>query len=341
MHKEISAIVPLVLISAALFAAPASSPKVAVFVPGVVSGSPIYEQLVAGAKRAVAEVPGASLKVVEAGFNQAEWLGKLSALAAAGEFSLIVSSNAAIPDLCAQAAASFPAARFFVADSWLPGNKAIHTVLYNQLEQGYMVGFMAGLASSGQLSRAAPTHKAGMIVAQHYPSLDKLIAPGFEKGLKAADPGALLETRVLGNWYDATKAAELANGLFDAGAAAILSIAGGAGQGVVSAAVSKGRYALWLDDDSGYRLAPGTVIGCAVLRQERLVYERVKALLAQGGSSPLFGTADVVGVRGGYVDFASNDPSYQALPAGARKAMEEQIAKLKSGALVLPVSGLQ
>jgi riboflavin transport system substrate-binding protein len=338
MHKGISTIALLVLLAAAAAAAPAL--KVAVFVPGVVSGSPIYEQLVAGAKRAISEVPGASLKVVEAGFNQAEWLGKLSALAATGEFSLIVSSNAAIPELCVQAAASFPEARFFVADSWLPGNKSIHTVLYNQLEQGYMVGFMAGLASSGKLPKVGATHKAGLIVAQHYPSFDKLIAPGFEQGLKAADPQAQLETRVLGNWYDATKAAELANGLFEAGAAAILPIAGGAGQGVVSAAVSKSRYALWFDDDAGYRLGPGTVIGCAVLRQERLVYERVKALLAQGASSSLYGSADIVGVKGGYVDFASGDPSFQALPAAAKAALEAQLAKIKSGVLALPVSGL-
>ena len=146
-----------ILILASLMVAAAPASRVCVFVPGVVSGSPIYEQLVSGAKRAVAEVPGASLKVVEGGFNQADWLGKLSALAATGEFSLIVSSNAAIPDLCAQVAASFPSARFFVADSWLPGNKSIHTVLYNQLDQGYMVGYLAGLASAGKLPGSGPT----------------------------------------------------------------------------------------------------------------------------------------------------------------------------------------
>jgi simple sugar transport system substrate-binding protein len=202
-----------------------------------------------------------------------------------------------------------------------------------------MVGYLAGLASSGKLPGSSATHKAGIIAAQHYPSLDKLIAPGFEKGLKAADPAAILETRIIGNWYDATKASELANGLFDAGAAAILPIAGGAGQGVVSAAVSRGRYVVWFDDDSGYRLAPGTVIGCAVLRQEKLVYERVKALLAQGSRSTLYGTADIVGVKDGYVDFAANDPAYQSLPAGVRAALDEQVARLKSGALVLPASG--
>jgi simple sugar transport system substrate-binding protein len=338
MRKRIAVLCPLILAAMGAIAAPAT--KVCVFVPGVLSGSPIYEQLVAGAGRAVSELPGASLKVVEGGYDQADWLGKISALAASGGFSLIVSSNAAIPDLCAQAAASFPAARFFVADAWLPGNKSIHTVLYDQLEQGYMVGYLAGLASSGRLPRSGATHRAGIIVAQHYPSFDKLISPGFEMGLKAADPEAVLETRVLGNWYDATKASELAKGLFDAGAAAILPIAGGAGQGVVSAAAEKARYALWFDDDSGYRLAPGTVIGCAVLRQERLVYERVKALLAQGSGSPLYGRADTVGAKEGYVDFAGDDPSYRSLPASARAALEGQVAKLKSGALVLGASGL-
>jgi riboflavin transport system substrate-binding protein len=339
MRKALVCSVGMAIAALCAFAAPPRAPKVCVFVPGVESGSPGYEQMAAGARKAAAEIPGASVKVVEAGYNQSEWLGKLSAIAASGEFDLIVSSNPALPELCAQAADSFPKQRFFVSDAWLPGNPAIHTVLYNQLEQGYMVGYLAGLASSGKLGGAA-SHKAGIIVAQRYPSFDKLIEPGFLKGLKAADPAAGLETRVLGNWYDATKAAELANGLFDAGAAVILPIAGGAGQGVVSAAKAKGRRALWFDDDSGYRLSPGTVIGCAVMRQDRLVYERVRALLQAGSGSPLYGKAEVVGAKDGYVDFAGKDPAYAALPAPARAALEAEIARLKSGALAFPVSGL-
>lgn len=330
----------LVLAIFSVFVSAEKAPRICVFVPNVLSGSPTYEQMAAGAKRAIAEIPGASLKIVEAGFNQAEWLDKLSAVAATGEFDLIVSSNPSLPDLCAQVSALFPKARFFVADSWMPGNKSIHTVLYNQIEQGYIVGYLAGLAGAGKLGGAQATHKAGLVIAQHYPSLDKLIVPGFEQGLKAADPEARLETRVLGNWYDATKSSELAKGLFDAGAAAILPIAGGANQGVVSAAKAKGRYIVWFDDDSGYRIGAGAVIGCAVLRQERLVYERVKLLLAQGSSSSLYGKADIVGAREGYVDFSGDDASYRALPAAARESLEAQIAKLKSGVLAFPVSGL-
>jgi len=316
-------------------AAPAAA-KVCVFVPGVVAGSPTYEQLVSGATRAVAEIPGATIKVVEAGFDQSQWLDKLSALAASGEFSLIVSSNPAIPDLAKQVADSFPSVRFFIADGWLPGNAHIHTVLYNQFEQGYIVGYLSGLVGLSKLPGVTGSHKAGLVAAQSYPTLDRFIEPGFEKGLKDADPAAVLETRQIGNWYDATKAAELASSLFDSGSSVVLPIAGGAGQGVVSAAKSKGRYVVWFDGD-GYGLAPGTVIGCAILRQDRLVYERVKAIL-QGAQ--LFGTADVVGIKDGYVDFDGSGAAYKALPAGLRATFEARMRMLHEGRLAFPVSGL-
>jgi basic membrane lipoprotein Med (substrate-binding protein (PBP1-ABC) superfamily) len=320
-----------------LSAAAAPGPKVCVFVPGVVSGSPIYEQLVAGAKRAVAETGGASIKVVEGGFNQADWLGAIKDLAASGEFALIVSSNPSIPELCKDVALSFPKARFFIADGWLPGQSSIHTVLYNQLEQGYIIGYLAGLLGPSGAGGTKASHKAGLVIAQNYPSMDKMIAPGFEKGLKAADPEASLETRVIGNWYDATKASDLASSLFDAGVNAVLPIAGGAGQGVLSAAKARGRFALWFDGN-GYGLAPGTIVGCAVLRQEKLVYERVKALLE--GQTSLYGRADIVDMRAGYVDFDDSGAAYKALPAALRSQFEAMLARLRSGAVAFPVSGL-
>ena len=55
-------------------AVPEAKPfNIAVFVPGVIAGSPIYEQLVEGTAAAAAEHAHASVKVLEAGFNQAEW----------------------------------------------------------------------------------------------------------------------------------------------------------------------------------------------------------------------------------------------------------------------------
>ena len=308
---------------------------VAVFVPGVVSGSPIYEMLTAGARMAAESAPGTVFRVVEAGFNQAEWLDKLSALAASGDFDLIVSSNPALPELCAKVAESYPSIRFFVADAYLAGNPAVHTVLYNQLEQGYIIGYLAGLITTSSLPGANPAKKAGMVIAQTYPTLDKLIRPGFEAGLKAVDPDITLEVRTVGNWYDANRSAELAASLIKGGVDVILPIAGGAGQGVLSASKERGTYAVWFEG-RGYGLAPGTILGCAVLDQERLVRERVTALLS--GERTLFGKADVVGAAAGYIGFDPDGDAYRALPADIRSRFEKALESLRAGTPSFPIA---
>jgi len=274
---------------------------------------------------------------VEAGFNQAEWLDKLSALAASGEFDLIVTSNPALPELCAKVAESYPSIRFFVADAYLAGNPAVHTVLYNQLEQGYIAGYLAGLITTSSLPGANPAKKAGMVIAQTYPTLDKLIRPGFEAGLKAVDPAITLEVRTVGNWYDANRSAELTASLIEGGVDVILPIAGGAGQGVLSASKERGTYAVWFEG-RGYGIAPGTILGCAVLDQERLVRERVTALLS--GDRSLFGKADVVGASAGYIGFDPDGDAYRALPEDIRKRFEKALESLRAGSPSFPIAGL-
>ena len=64
--------------------AKAASFKLAVVVPGVTAGSPLYEQLVEGAGKAVDEYSNATMKVVELGFNQAEWSEKVTSIVATG-----------------------------------------------------------------------------------------------------------------------------------------------------------------------------------------------------------------------------------------------------------------
>ena len=95
--------------------------SIACFVPGVVAGSPLYELMVEGTERAVAEYDNASLKVLEAGFNQAEWTEKMTSLAATGEYNLIITSNPAMPFICAEVAKDFPNQKFLNVDAYLDG----------------------------------------------------------------------------------------------------------------------------------------------------------------------------------------------------------------------------
>jgi simple sugar transport system substrate-binding protein len=312
---------------------PANKASVAVFVPGVVTGNPIYEELVKGVMKAVSDRGnGTVYRVIEAGPNQAEWQSKLTELAASGQFDLIVSSNPAIPPMCAEALKSAPRQKFLVTDGYLDGNPNIYTVQYNQREQGYFVGYLAGLVSLAKQKPGTSHVDVGAIVAQHYDSLDKSILPGFTEGLRAAAPTGELLTRVVGNWYDASKGAELARSLYGEGVEVILPIAGGAGQGVLSAAQELHKGVVWFDT-SAYDYAPGVIIGCAIIKQEKLVSE--KTLLALQGKLA-FGKAEVVGTREGYVDFDDANPLYQkSVSAEVQAKMKEMLDAVRSGKLVL------
>jgi simple sugar transport system substrate-binding protein len=196
-----------------------------------------------------------------------------------------------------------------------------------------LAGYFAGLVTKSSMKGATAELKVGIIAAQEYPALTRQILPGYRLGCAAVDPRIRIDFRVIGNWYDAGKGADLANSMMDTGVDVILSIAGGAGQGVIKAAQQRGRYVEYFDSNA-YKLAPATIIGCAVVAQERAVYEAIQK--AMRGALPL-GSADIVDAKGGYVDFIDTDPLYiDNVTADVRAKMAEVVKKLTSGALKLP-----
>lgn len=311
--------------------------KIGVFIPGQREGSPIYDSLAAGAERFASENPGSSVRVFEAGFNQAEWQEKLTSFVGSNRFDVILTSNPSLPDLIEAIAPFFPSQKFICLDGYKTGVSALHTVLYNQTEQGYIAGYLAGLISSSALPGANPQKKAGMIIGQHYPVMDTLIAPGFEQGLKAVDPSFGLDIRVLGNWYDATKASDLAKSMIASGVDVILPICGSASQGVVKATKDLNRYLVFFDSDE-YARAPGTILGCVALKQKELAYAKL-AEFAQKATP--WGRADVVGVKEGFIELLDRHPGYaQNLPQSIRGRMSDLIAGIASGALSFPAPRL-
>ncbi len=311
--------------------------KIAVFIPGVRAGSPIYDTMAKGVEKIVAEMPGSSVKIYEAGFNQAEWEEKLTSLVATGEYDFLVTSNPSLPDLINKISPAFPKQKFICVDGQSAGNPNLYTVLYNQLEQGYVTGYLAGLISLSRLPGANADKKVGLIMGQHYPVMDKIIAPGFEQGLKAADPGFQLDSRVVGNWFDATKAADLAKSMIASGVDVILPICGSASQGVLKSVQEAGKYAVFFDGDEFAR-SPKNIMGCTVLHQEELTYVKLKAAIE--GKLP-FGKAETVGMADGYIEFLSTHPAYIAnVPADIRAKVESVIGRIKSGALSFKVPTL-
>jgi simple sugar transport system substrate-binding protein len=301
--------------------------EIAVFIPGLMAGSPIYEMLAQGVSRAAQEFNAVAVTVIEGGYNQAEWEASLTSLAAMDKYDLIVSSNPSLPALAEAVSARFPQQKFLLLDGEIEGNPAIYSMRYNQREQGYIAGYCAAL--NAQERGAA---RIGLLAGQEYPAMNEVILPAYTDGAHAVDPAFTVDFRVLGNWFDAGKAADLSTDMIRAGAAVILAVAGGGNEGVLAAAVEHNAAVVWFDTN-GYAIRPGVIVGSAVLYQERAAYEKTKLFLE--GALP-FGRAELVGLADGYVDFIEDDPHYRStVSESVRQKQAALIAKIRDGALKL------
>ncbi len=308
---------------------------IAVFIPGAVSGSPLYQKLADGVTRAAEEYPHSTVKIIEGGFNQGEWLDKVTELAASRKYELIVSSNPALPEICAKVSERVPEQKFLLFDGYLEGNDNIYTFRYNQREQAFLAGHMAGLITTAtSLAGSNEELKIGLVAGQEYPDMNDAIQPGYLEGARRVNEGIELDFRVVGNWYDAAKAQELAREMIAGGVDVVLPIAGGANQGVLKAAEDSSIYVLWYDSN-GYGKAPGTVLGSTAILQEEAAYEKTREAIE--GRIP-FGEARIVGVEEGWIRFLNEDPLYREhVPEELRARQSELVEKMKSGEISLPM----
>lgn len=301
------------------------SDKIAIFIPGVTAGSPIYEELEAGVLKAASE-KNIEVKTIEGGFNTALWPEKLKELTATGLYDLIISSNPSMPQIMADISKEFPKQKFLCLDGKIEGYNNIYTAQYKQFDQAYMAGYMAALVTLSDMPGANSDKRVGLVIAHHYPVLDQIIIPGFKKGLSDVDSEITLDIRVVGNWWDATKALELTSLMIKDGADVFLPISGGANQGVITQSQNSGKYVIHFDSN-GYNKAPGTVIGSTIIKQKELTYKLVTDYI--NGALP-FGTADEFSAKDGYIDFIEDDKLYQeSVPNSIKEEMSKVIKAIK------------
>jgi len=302
--------------------------SVLVFITGVTAGSVPYEQMAQGALEFASANPKVSVKIYEAGFNQAEWEQQLAEMVSSGAYDIVLGSNPSLPQLCVNVGEKFPKQKFIIADAQYEGNPQIRTYLYNQYEQSLFLGYLAGLVTVSDMPYANKQKRVGFIAAQEYPLLTKQMAPGFLDGARLADSEIELDKRVIGSWADAGKAAELCAAMADAGVDVFTAIAGGAAQGMIKTASEKNKYVVSYNTNE-YKLAQGLVLGCGTMEQKKLVMEILKDAL---DGKIEYGKSQTVGVKEGYLGFIFDDPAYRNnLPADIREKFEKFYNDLKEG----------
>lgn len=307
--------------------------SIAVFVPGVLAGSPTYEMMDQGVRKA-ALLKGASVKTIEGGFNQADWAEQLTTLAADTSYDLIVTSNPSMPEICRKILEFYPEQNFLNLEGSGIADDQVSTFFFNHKELAFLLGNFAGLLTESRKDNSDKPIKVGLIAGQEYPEMNNYIKPGFEMGFKNVNSDFSLDFRVIGNWYDASKAAELAADMYSSGADIILTIAGGANQGVLTAAKNTDKFVLWYDSNA-YAVEPGVVIGSGIIREdiaaEEMVLKAIEGTLKRG-------TSITAGIEEGYVDFIDDDANYlKFVPLGVREDMNRLLIDMRNGTVKLPL----
>ena len=180
------------------------------------------------------------------------------------------------------------------------------------------------------MKNANAAYKIGLLAGQEYPVMNEKIRKGYIDGAKAVNKNFELDFRVLGNWYDAAKASELAVSMIKNKADVILTICGGGNAGVVAAAREQGAYVMWFDRP-GYSYGKDIVVGSTEVSQKTAC---TNSLIAFVEGRLEFGKPEEFGIKDGAVNFAFEGvPSI--VPADIIQKVKQLIDGVKTGAITL------
>jgi len=309
----------LTVLLAVVFASVGLSYSVVLMITGEVAGNPIYEMMVAGAEEA-AEEAGFSLRVVEGGYNPADWEPTVISLASIGQYDLIVTFSEGMPESVKRAANIFPNQKFVLMEAVIedpPPN--VYSFAFRDEEMTYLAGFFAGLVTTSDLPCANPQKKIGLLAGDIYPAMTDRMRPAYINGARAVDPEIELVFSAVGSWADPAKGGELAQAQFEHGVDILLTIAGGSGVGAIEKAVAMNKYIIGVNANI-IHFAPGTILACT-LKHADIAMKSV--LLSAEAGELEFGSYDKWGIKEGVLGFTLDDPNFLA------NVTEEMVERLK------------
>ncbi len=303
--------------------------EVAVFFPGRLGGNPIEPPITAGVERVREAFPNVAVRVLEGG-AASDWESGAMALAASGRFELIVTFTEGMPQIVREVSQYFPGQKWAVLDAAAPDQPNVYSLVYSDEALGFLGGAVAGLlAGADGSSRDLANPTIGLLAGTPYPAMDTKIHPGFAAGARYVTEGATVLYAVVGDWNDPSRARDLALGMFNRGATAVMAVTGGGDGGVYRAAGESGGYAVGVNTNQNGD-APGVILASVLKRLDNSIYAVVERTMA--GELP-YGTVERAGVKEGAISLAEDALYEQYVPEALRARLSEIQAGMASGAI--------
>ena len=207
-------------------------------------------------------------------------------------------------------AAEFPDTAFGIVDM-VVDQPNVRSILFKEHEGSYLVGLLAGMAST--------TQKVGFVGGMDIPLIRRFEC-GYKQGAAAAGASDVFGN-MTGNtgaaWNDPVKGGELTKSQIDRGADVVFQAAGGTGFGVLQTAADAGILGIGVDSNQN-GLHPGKVLTSMLKRVDNAVYEAFMDYKNDAWSTGF----RVLGLAEGGVDWALDENNQALITDEMRAAVE-------------------
>jgi len=258
--------------------------------------------------------------------SAASYVPNLTAFASQG-YKLVIAVGYLMDGAVRKVSKEYPKTKFLIIDDQVPGPNVV-SALFNTEQCGYLVGVMAELMNHQKgIKGINGKNTSGGIGGLAIPPVESYMA-GVKAGALKIDPKA----KVLINWAnsfsDPTTGKVLANQQISRGADIVFPVAGGTGNGVISAAQQKGLFAIGVDANQNY-LAPKTVMTSAL----KAVDVATETVIKQVATGKFKGGTEFFNLANHGVGFAK---PIAAVPASVLKRVESFIPLIEKGKIKVP-----
>lgn len=302
-----------------------SNRKIALFIPGIISGSPSYKAMYDFLIEFKKNKSDIEIRLFEAGFNQHEWIELLEKLLNSNNYDFLITTNNAMQGIIDRVSPNYPYTKFLLFDSLVKNiNPQVYSLSYNVAEEAYILGYYVGLFLK---SSNLHNKNVALIAGQEYPVMNNYIFPYFKNGIREVLDSEVF-FRTLGNWHDSSRVKVLSDSLIlDLGVSVVLPIVGTAIKGVLSSVREHGVFAVLFDGED-YLNNKDNIIGSGVTNQ-RFYLEKVLGKALKGELK--YGTYKVLGFRERGVSFNLLNKFYlEKTDSKLKKKLEEKMKEMNN-----------
>ncbi len=318
---------------------PENKLKVTLYINGTLGDKSFFDSADRGLKMAMQDL-GVDGKVIEGGYDPAKWQPDLEQLAQ-GDSEIIIIGTWQMVDALTAVAPKYPDKKFIIFDTSVDYSKGnlgnVYSILYKQNEGSFLVGALAAMVTSSNMSLANKEKIIGFLGGMDIPVINDFKV-GYIQGAKYIDPEVNVLVSYAAAFNDPAKGKELVLAQYDQGADISFNVAGETGLGLLDAAKEKNAYAIGVDSDQYIMIkdkdpeAASHIVTSMMKNVDKSIYRALKLYL-EGKLE--FGKAESLGLKEDGVGVADNENYQNLVPKEFRDKVEELKQKIINGEIVV------